>query len=68
MEVDWGRKIHSSECMLSQVDSGAHETHTSCLFLCQEHTDHGGEPKDSFITGLWGGLPQGTFSTLSWSI
>ena len=30
MEVDWGGKLmvnHSSECMLSEVDCAAHETH-----------------------------------------
>ena len=30
MEVDWGGKLrvnHTSECMLSEVDLGAHETH-----------------------------------------
>ena len=38
MEVDWGEKIeahHTSECMLSVVDWGAHETHTSGCMLSE---------------------------------
>ena len=75
MEVDWGGKIeanHTSECMLCEVDLGAHETHTcgsmlsevdwgvhdSSLFLCLKHIDHDGETKDFFTQGLWGGPPQ----------
>ena len=41
--------------------------HDSTLFLFQEYIDHDGEPQDFFTPGLWGGLPQRKFSTLSWS-
>ena len=64
MEVDWGGKIKpnhaTSECVLSEVDWGAHD---SSLFLYLEQIDHDGEPKDFFTQGLWGGLPQRTSST-----
>ena len=67
--------------MLSEVDWGAHETHTSgCLlpevdweahhssfFLYLVHIDHDGEPKDFFTQGLSGGLLQKTFPPISWS-
>ena len=71
MEVDWGGKIkanHKSECLLSDIDWGAHETHTSgymlsevdwgahdsSFFLHLVHIDHDGEPKDFFTQELWG--------------
>ena len=49
MEVDWRTKIKSnhttSECMLSEGDSGAHD---SSFFLYLKYIDYNGEPKDLF--------------------
>ena len=76
MQVDF-RVNHINECMPSEVDWGAHETHQnghsitkvdwgahdSSLFLYLVHIDHDAKPKDFFTQGLWGGLPQRTSST-----
>ena len=38
MEVDWGGKIeanHGNECMVSEVDWGAYDNHTSGYMLSQ---------------------------------
>ena len=38
MKVDWGGKSeanHTSECLLSEVDWGAHDTHTSGCMLSE---------------------------------
>ena len=56
MKIDLGGKIvanHTSRCMLSEVDWGAHD---SRFFLYLEHIDHDREPNDFFTQGLWGGL------------
>ena len=67
--------------MLSEVDWGAHEAHTSgrelsevdwgahdsSHSLYQEHIEHDGEPKDIFTPGLWEDYPKGNFLPLSWS-
>ena len=63
MEVDWADKIdsnHTSRCMLSEVDWGAHY---SSLFLYLQQIDHDGEPQGFFTSELWGGLLQGNLST-----
>ena len=64
MEVDWGGKFKpnhiTSECMLSDIDWGAHD---SSFFLYLKCITHDRETKDSFTQGLWGGLPQTKFST-----
>ena len=64
MEVDWGGKIKpnqtTSECMLTEVDWGAHD---SSFFLYLKYIDHNGKPKHLFTQGLWGRLPQKTSST-----
>ena len=65
MEVDWGGKIdsnHISGWILSEADWGAQY---SSLFLYLAQIDPDGEPQGFFTSGLWGGLPQGKFST-SW--
>ena len=54
------RVKHINECMLSEVDWGAHG---SSFFLYLVHIDHDAKPKDFFTQGLWGGLPQRTSST-----
>ena len=59
MEADWGGKFKpnhiTSECMLSEVDWGAHD---SIFSLYLKLIDHDGEPNDFFTQGLWGGLSE----------
>ena len=63
-KVDWGDHDESlypmDGCMLSEVDWGAHD---SSFFLYHVHIDHDAKPKNFFMQGLWGGLPQRTPST-----
>ena len=61
--LDWGGKLivnHINECMLTEVDWGAHD---SSFFLYLVNIDHDAKLKDFFTQGLCILLPQKTSST-----
>ena len=63
-EIDWGghgsRSNHMTEFLLSEVDSGAHD---STFFLFLVNIDCDAKSMESFTQGLWGELQQTMSST-----